>query len=318
MRYKRGHAMSTLVEFPPDAYSETAFNDFNPDTAGFTIGNARALMWASQLAYENAKTIAAVRQRLGFTSIAPFVEHKTSITGSFETRGIIGERPNAVVLAFGGTDPAVWETLATDAHFHPAPGSNTHAGFQVAVEGARAEIDQAIQLSRQTGKPLFVTGHSLGGALAALAAKRADAAGATPKAVYAFGMPRVGGEQFRTAYDARLGPTTYRLVHGVDIIARVPMSEIGFRHVGRVLQCDSAGRFDPSAPLSALGADQPRFLRGLVDILVGGVAGLLAGNVFQPMGLGTFGPLFKFLPPPIRDHLQDRYLAALGDNLTPP
>jgi hypothetical protein len=28
--------------------------------------------------------------------------------------------------------------------------------------------------------------------------------------------------------------------------------------------------------------------------------------------------LFKFLPPPIRDHLQDRYLTALGENLTPP
>ena len=28
-------------------------------------------------------------------------------------------------------------------------------------------------------------------------------------------------------------------------------------------------------------------------------------------GLGTFGPLFKYLPQPIRDHLQDRYWTAL-------
>ena len=34
--------------------------------------------------------------------------------------------------------------------------------------------------------------------------------------------------------------------------------------------------------------------------------------------LGPVGPLFKFLPQPIRDHLQDRYLTALGDNVIPP
>lgn len=310
--------MSTLVEFPVEAYSETAFGDFNPDTADFTIGSARALMWASQLAYENDKTIEAVRQRWGFASIVPFVQRKTDIKGSFETRGIIAERSNAVILAFGGTDPAVWRTLATDANFLPDAGSDTHAGFQMAMAGARDDIDRAIQQSRQAAKPLFVTGHSLGGALAALAAQRADEAGATPKAVYAFGMPRVGRKQFRTAYDARLGQATYRLVHGFDIVARVPMSAIGFRHVGRSLQCKSGGKFDLATPLSALGADQPAFASGLVDDLVHGIGNVATGQIFSPAGLGTFGPLFKFLPPPIRDHLQDRYLTALGENLTPP
>jgi triacylglycerol lipase len=309
--------VSTLVEFPVETYRETAFGDFNPDTADFTIGNARALMWASQLAYENATTIEAVRQLWRFTSVEPFVKRKIGITGSFETRGIIGERSNAVVLAFGGTDPAVWQTLATDLNFRPA-ASDTHSGFQMAADGVRDDIDRAIEQSRQAGKPLFVTGHSLGGALAALAAQRADAAGATPKAVYVFGMPRVGREQFRAAYDGRLGQATYRLVHGFDIVARVPMSGIGFRHVGRSLQCKSGGKFDLATPLSALGADQPAFARGLVDDLVNGIGNVATGRIFSPAGLGTFGPLFKFLPPPIRDHLQDRYLTALGENLTPP
>jgi hypothetical protein len=310
--------MSTLVEFPPETYPATAFSDFNPATADFALGNARALMWASQLAYENATTIDMVKDRLGFVSVVPFVKRKVSLGASFETRGIIGTRPNAIVLAFGGTDPAVWENLATDFRLRPDPGTDTHIGFQTATDGVGDEIDGAVTSSRQLDRPLFITGHSLGAAIAALAANRAAQAGAPPKAVYTYGMPRVGGAQFSTAYDnGVLGPVTYRLVHGLDVVARVPMSGIGFRHVGRVLQCDSGARFDPTAPLSEAGADLPAFARELVDTVVSGVAGLLSGHIFQPKGLGTFGPLFKFLPQPIRDHLQDRYLTALGDNLTP-
>src|SRR5262249_30464982 len=200
-RRLRGDAMSTLVEFPIDTYKDTAFRNFDPGTANFTIDNARALMWAAQLAYENATTIETVRQQLGFTSVIPFVRHKIGIAGSFETRGIIGERPDAVVLAFAGTDPAVWQNLATDFNLRPRGAGDTHVGFQQAADGAQTEFDQAVQLSRRIGKPLFITGHSLGAALAVLAAQRADAIGTPPKAVYVFGMPRTGGEQFRIAYD---------------------------------------------------------------------------------------------------------------------
>ena len=53
--------MSVLVELSPNPYSAVAFAMF--DTAGnFSIGNARAMMKFSQLAYEAGKlaTIAAV------------------------------------------------------------------------------------------------------------------------------------------------------------------------------------------------------------------------------------------------------------------
>jgi triacylglycerol lipase len=310
--------MSSLVEFPPETYKATAFRNFNPDTSDFTIDNARSLMWAAQLAYENDRTIKAVEQTLGFESVDPFVERKVSLDGWFETRGIIGKRSNAVVLAFGGTDPAVWENLATDFNLHPVLDKDVHTGFRKAAAGVAAEIDRAIRLSRDTKRPLFVTGHSLGGAIAVLAAQRAAEAGTTPKAVYTFGLPRVGREAFRTAYNDKLGPITYRLVHGQDIVASVPMSEIRFRHVGRALQCKSGEKFDPAVPLSQLGSDEPAFSKGVVNSVVSGIAGVLSGHLFQPKGLGPFGPLFKFLPQPIRDHLQDRYLTALGDNVTPP
>jgi triacylglycerol lipase len=304
--------MSTFVELPPGQYNRAAFAAFDPAVASFKIENARAMMWLSQLAYETGKkqTIEQIGPLWGFTTVAPFTKHKIDVTASFDTCGIIGERPDAVILAFAGTDPAVWETLATDFNIRPRPDTNTHAGFQAALDSARAEIEQAIQRSRQANKPLFIAGHSLGGALAALAAQFAESAGAAPRAVYVFGMPRTGGESFQAAYNTKLGAVTFRLVHGLDVVARVPMSGIGFRHVGRVLQCQEGEKFN-SAALSAGVSDEPEFSLGLAQTLISRVEGFLSGHVFSPPGPGTFGPLFKFLPRPIRDHLQDCYYNAL-------
>jgi triacylglycerol lipase len=308
--------VSNFVELPIEEYSTTAFDNFDPAAGTFRIGNARALMWFSQLAYEGGKgaTVKAVRQMWNFSSISSFNIPKIDIVASFDTAGIVGERADSIVLAFAGTDPAVWETLATDFNIRLTPDMDTHIGFQTAVDAARPEITRAITMSKQTGTPLYIAGHSLGAALAALAAHFATANGAPPKAVYAFGMPRVGGQRFQAAYngDGTLGPVTYRLVYGLDVVARIPISAIGYRHVGRELECDSGKKFDASRPFSELGSDAPEFSLGLAHTLVSEIGGLLSGHILSPSGPGTFGPLFKYLPQPIRDHLQDSYYNALA------
>jgi hypothetical protein len=103
------------------------------------------------------------------------------------------------------------------------------------------------------------------------------------------------------------------LVHGLDLVARVPPRKLltGFHHVGRLLQCDSGKKFD-RALLSEIGLDQPTLSGELTNTLSVGIGGLLSGHVLGPTGPGTFGPLFPFLPMPIRDHLQDSYWKALA------
>jgi hypothetical protein len=308
--------MSSFVELLPEEYDPAAFAGFNGAAAGFTLGNARALMWFSQLAYETHRppTIEAVRTAWNFSSVIPFILEKTSLGGSFETCGLIGQRTDAIILAFGGTDPGVWQNLATDIRIVPEPPSDTHRGFQRAAAVAQPQIDLAIQLSRQPpGKPLFVTGHSLGAALAGLAASSAAEAGQPPRAVYGFGMPRIGGAQFRSAYNAHLGEVTYRLVHGTDLVARVPSFRLlhRFHHIGRVIQCSAGGKFSGPEALSPVGSDEPGLSGELINALTRGIDGLLSGHVLGPKGPGTFGPLFPLLPAPLRDHLQDSYWKAL-------
>lgn len=302
--------MSVLVELPAENYSETAFANFSPE-ADFNLGTARAMIWASQLAYETHRpdndTIKFVTKLWKFPKITPFNKRVDAFETSFDTCGIIAERGDATIVAFSGTDPAVWENIVTNGKIGPTPGADTHFGFTKAFEAVWETVGTAMTTC---AKPIFITGHSLGAALAVLASKRASDSALPHVATYTFGLPRVGGEIFANAYNATLGATTYRLVHGNDVVAAVPMSRLGFRHVGRLLRCASDGKFN-AAGLLAVGSDDPQFTASLAQGVVAGISAALTGKFLSPKGPGPIGPLFKFLPAQIRDHLPDRYIKAL-------
>ena len=203
--------MSVLVEIPPEKFDKSAFEKFAP-SADFSLGNARALMWFSQLGYETGQstTLQAVVPFWKFKPVRSFTRRQIGPEATYKTCGIVGERDDAVVLVFGGTDPGIWETVATDANVPRNAETDVHTGFQAAFDAARDDVDEAIQLSRANRTPLFIAGHSLGGALAVLAAKYASTIDncLAPCAVYTFGMPRVGGETFRGQYNGNLGQRT--------------------------------------------------------------------------------------------------------------
>jgi triacylglycerol lipase len=302
--------MTEFVKFPLEKIERDAFEAFSA-TSDFRLGNARALMWVSQLVYQtdDLPALGAVVNAWGFLSLEKFV--RGDLTRM--TTGVYGVRNDAVILAFAGTDPGILQTVITDAQAR-RNGDDIHEGFQEAIVAAKDDAQAAADLAAASGKPLFVTGHSLGGALAALAAKYCASRGVTPFAVYTFGMPRVGGERFAREYNSSyLGAITYRLVHGDDIIPRVPPSQLGYRHVGRVLQCATEGKFASPANLSAVGSDEPSLASSILGGIGGYAANILAGKFLGRPGPmpGPIGEAFRLLPPQIRHHLQDYYLDAL-------
>jgi predicted lipase len=78
-----------------------------------------------------------------------------------------------------------------------------------------------------------MTGHSLGGALAMLAALDINTNFKLPQRVrvYTFGTPRLGNVAFSTAYDARV-PATFRVVVDGDFVAGMPKMFGVYRCVG--------------------------------------------------------------------------------------
>ncbi|KAK1870119.1 hypothetical protein I4F81_012581 [Pyropia yezoensis] len=153
------------------------------------------------------------------------------------------------VVAFRGTETVSWKDLATDAMawqvpWVPADTPLVHFGFLRGYASVREPL--LAELSALTGGlgrdwEVFFTGHSLGGALATLAA--ADVAarhpGGRPPVLYSFGQPKVGDAAFGAAVDALL-PAAFRVVNDVDVVARAPAGS--YRHVGRAVLVNAAGQ----------------------------------------------------------------------------
>ena len=149
-----------------------------------------------------------------------------------DTRALIASDGVDCVAAFRGTqDLRNWLT-DLDCAFGELriDGSNlrVHAGFKKALASVWEEFN--VELDRVGRSERFwLTGHSLGGALAMLCAR----CGPAPVAgVYTFGQPRAGSGGFAAGYDALLRDRTFRIVHAADIVPRVPWWPGGYRHAG--------------------------------------------------------------------------------------
>jgi len=123
-----------------------------------------------------------------------------------------------LVLIFRGTEPKV-ENILTNlkANLITAPeGGRIHKGFHDAFEQVHDQIDAALRKYEYADLPIYVTGHSLGGALAIVATSRliSDSIGAC----YTFGAPRVADDIFFQ----HIKTPVYRVVNAADGVPRVP------------------------------------------------------------------------------------------------
>jgi hypothetical protein len=142
------------------------------------------------------------------------------------------------VVAFRGTaglrdivtDLMAWRTRW-------APGGKVHAGFACALR--RVWPTLVLSLGEREGR-LVYTGHSLGGALATLAATLVP-----PDALYTFGSPRVGDSAFARLLE-RIDPT--RITGCADLVCAVPPDWLGFSHVGTMSYLDRNGQVHRGPP----------------------------------------------------------------------
>jgi hypothetical protein len=225
---------------------------------------------------------------------------------------LIAAGRGAVLVAFGGTDPLLLRNWVTDLLAFPN-ADDIHRGFAIAAEVVWPEVRAAYEQSRANGTAFFTVGHSLGGALAVIAAEnlRLEFGGAV-SGVYTFGLPRVGKADFARRYDGALGERTFRLVHGDDIIPCVPIALLGFRHVGRVLRCPRFGQFKDLVPSTDSFSNEPLLgltvlRRALENLEVSKYRQRLQDRAARERGLA-----FDWLPPAMGDHLPDRYLRAVS------
>jgi triacylglycerol lipase len=310
--------MSEFVTLDRSQYPDNALDGFEA-TPQFKLDNARAMMWLSQLAYETASESkvdaileASHLSKLGFVSndrLTGLPPHSACV--------VVAEGHGATFVTFAGSDPGKPEDWVTDFEAMPAPDS-LHSGFKDAVETVWSAIETAIGKRAAPAQPLFFTGHSLGGALAIIAAARAALPKNAPQiVVYTFGSPRTGGEPFFDEYTPRLGGTTFRCIHGSDIVPTVPLTLLHvYRHVGQAVQCRSEGLFDGVVPMPPDG-NKPTILESAAQSGFADFGALAALQFVHGMGPGLRDQLAGFLPRMIRDHVPASYFRALSITIKP-
>lgn len=128
---------------------------------------------------------------------------------------------NVAVLSFRGTR-TIKDWINNAGIFQKkVKGAQVHFGFQAAFDAVRPAIQSKVDpLMIGAGRTLYITGHSLGGALALIATREmgSDSDGAC----YTFGSPRVG--RFGFARDIKT--PIYRVVNANDLVPRVPPAYI--------------------------------------------------------------------------------------------
>ncbi|HKH49087.1 MAG TPA: lipase family protein [Thermoanaerobaculia bacterium] len=207
--------------------------DFKAD--GFSMVNAWWLAEASLLAYADRDFVTARFAEAGLAA-----EGRQPFTARGSTQCYVAHTEDFVIVAFRGTQVLkrgasidfldVLRDFSVDTKFtlvDCAEGGRIHKGFKAALdevweEQVRPHLDRLDDGHRT----FWFTGHSLGGALATLAASRFK----NVNGVYTFGSPVVGDQKFAQSF--RVAAKTYRFVNNEDLVAR-PRGNL-VRFAGRI------------------------------------------------------------------------------------
>ncbi|HKE84621.1 MAG TPA: lipase family protein [Vicinamibacterales bacterium] len=225
--------------FPYVFFEHVAEHPFQPGNPAFNLCNAWWLMDAAFLSYSNEATIRREYQKINGADVH-FVAGKRS------TQCYVASTDDWIVLAFRGTQvDDFWQSVldwTIDARFVPVLDSHgdwVHAGFKSAIEQVWPDVSGRVRTLQATRRrPLWICGHSLGAALATIAANLcADDATLGFTGLYTFGSPRVGDRSFgREIRPANV----FRFQNDSDLVTHVPLGLV-FHHVGALQFIDGGG-----------------------------------------------------------------------------
>eukprot|EP00172_Hildenbrandia_rubra_P001245 Plantae.Rhodophyta-Hildenbrandia_rubra.ctg17902.p1 GENE.Plantae.Rhodophyta-Hildenbrandia_rubra.ctg17902~~Plantae.Rhodophyta-Hildenbrandia_rubra.ctg17902.p1 ORF type:complete len:675 (-),score=48.16 Plantae.Rhodophyta-Hildenbrandia_rubra.ctg17902:792-2816(-) len=125
-----------------------------------------------------------------------------------------------------------------------------HKGFALAYTSISGRVMEKVKaLYDERERPVYLTGHSLGGALAVIGSFDLFLKlGLEPNELFvsSFGAPRVANASFRRIYNERV-PNHWRIVIGPDIVTKLP--KVGYQHVGKKVLLTAAGELfiDPNS-----------------------------------------------------------------------
>lgn len=226
-------------------------NKFNPNTTRYNGENALLLADCAKLAYKpEAEIREAMQTKLKFKNFKFF--------SGKSTQAFIAGSDAVIIIAFRGTEGKVADIIA-DAKVKPTkgPAGMVHDGFNDALHevwGGNAKANDmrlTIKNFQDNKQSIWFCGHSLGAALATLAAAEYIIKdGGKINGLYTIGQPRVGNDEFAKHFDSALTNRCFRFVNNNDVVTRIPVPDPAckYTHVGNMLYIDNDGKLHDSIP----------------------------------------------------------------------
>jgi hypothetical protein len=242
------------------------------------------LLCASEVAYTAIKS-GPVNPSLSapYYAGAGFLETPTAFVGGPELIDacLVGRTTDGVVAAFRGTQPIDDKTKPIKerirdwcndfrAELDSSPGlpGRMHAGFLAAINALWSDVFQEIRRLLTLNKdpaPVLITGHSKGGAMAAIAALKWIQATDGKPVIMSFAAARAGNDDFAAALNKML-PSFKRYENRDDIVPHLPphitlipllsaatdsrfddLEDYNYQSVGQLFYIDAAGNIESPA-----------------------------------------------------------------------
>jgi len=226
----------------------------NREHFGYTMARC------SEIAYLNGRDAKKEFKRLGFSASKYFDVDGAQCHVTWDDEWF--------VIAFRGTEVKEWSDIKADMSVDSVDAKGftgrVHTGFQHELEKLIPKLSEFIR-SRYKNRKVVYTGHSLGAAMATLAASRAET---HVDSLFTYGSPRVGNLKFK---DALCYLPHYRFVNNSDAVTKIPFYHWGYRHHGEVRYIDSNGNVTSESSVWSR----------LLDRIKGRIDGLLNKNYFD-------------------------------------
>ncbi len=265
-------ALSAGIVFAGSVFASDAaapFDHFEPAPEGHSWIDAYLLATASGNAYrgraQNLEGEGFVEKfqhlytPLGLTVLAFIESEEEEGTG---TQSLVLQSDDVVLVVFSGSeghdDAAAMRDWLTNASIWPleVAGVRVHRGFHYALESVWEELDAAVAGPLEGGRALWITGHSLGGALANLAAYRWRREQVPVAGVYTFAAPKIGDAAFVDDFQQRLGARSQQWSTTLDPVPRLPelTTRTAFEKLGVTNMVHASGKaeLDTSQRMSSV------------------------------------------------------------------
>lgn len=254
---------------PPDMdhlyFENCEYFKFDESDTDFNLVNSWWLAEASFLVYNHPGFARMAFKLAGFENFKFFQGKGTEC--------MVAWCKKTAIIVFRGTEINSFSTLHeiyTDIDTVPVPfnlGGKVHRGFLNALNeiwegeyGLKSFIDKLI-IERPKRK-IWITGHSLGGALATLSFAQIPSA----RGLYIYGTPRVGDNKFKSLFDNR---PFYRIEHGRDPIPLVPPNlpqlDFNFADIGKLIYISKDGALLSERPTFNMENHKSKFKELIVE-----------------------------------------------------